>query len=185
RGVLRESQVPRLQGESLLRRYSGGRMRKSLPTHEEYLRERYFRPLDGVRAISILLVLTWHVNSSLWAWLSGWEGPSVFFVISGFLITTLCLREEGRDAARRRDADRLRPGDALPLLQPDHGRVPARRPAPPARELRAAPADPALFLADARQPRPRARTHVPARRHRASHVRPGHGTRARVARRRA
>jgi peptidoglycan/LPS O-acetylase OafA/YrhL len=59
--------------------------------------ERYFRSLDGVRAVSILLVLTWHVNSSLWSWLSGWEGPSIFFVISGFLITTLCLREEERD----------------------------------------------------------------------------------------
>src|SRR5438034_420274 len=70
-----------------------------LVTHEEYTGERYFRSLDGLRAISILLVLTWHVNSSLWAWLSGWEGPSIFFVISGFLITTLCLREEDRDGA--------------------------------------------------------------------------------------
>jgi peptidoglycan/LPS O-acetylase OafA/YrhL len=73
--------------------------RRELPTHEDYLGERYFRPLDGVRAISILLVLTWHVNNSLWAWLSGWEGPSIFFVISGFLITTLCLREEDRDGS--------------------------------------------------------------------------------------
>jgi peptidoglycan/LPS O-acetylase OafA/YrhL len=68
-------------------------------THEEFLQERYFRALDGVRAVSILLVLTWHVNSRLWAWLSGWEGPSIFFVISGFLITTLCLREESRDGS--------------------------------------------------------------------------------------
>jgi peptidoglycan/LPS O-acetylase OafA/YrhL len=83
----------------LLRRFSGGLTRKPLPTHEEYLSERYFRPLDGVRAISIFLVLTWHVNSSLFAWLSGWEGPSIFFVISGFLITTLCLREESRDGS--------------------------------------------------------------------------------------
>jgi peptidoglycan/LPS O-acetylase OafA/YrhL len=73
--------------------------RRRLLTYEEYAGERYFRPLDGVRAISVLLVLTWHVNSSLWAWLSGWEGPSVFFVISGFLITTLCLREEARDGS--------------------------------------------------------------------------------------
>lgn len=81
----------------MLRRFSGARA--PLPTHEEYLGERYFRPLDGVRAISIFLVLTWHVNSSLWSWLSGWEGPSIFFVISGFLITTLCLREESRDGS--------------------------------------------------------------------------------------
>jgi peptidoglycan/LPS O-acetylase OafA/YrhL len=69
------------------------------PTYDDFRSERYFRPLDGVRAISILLVLTWHVNSSLWSWLSGWEGPSIFFVISGFLITTLCLREEDRDGS--------------------------------------------------------------------------------------
>jgi peptidoglycan/LPS O-acetylase OafA/YrhL len=67
--------------------------------HEEFLAERYFRTLDGLRALSILLVLTWHTNRSLLAALSGWEGPSVFFVISGFLITTLCLREERRDGA--------------------------------------------------------------------------------------
>jgi peptidoglycan/LPS O-acetylase OafA/YrhL len=73
--------------------------RRPLLTYEEYAAERYFRPLDGVRAVSVLLVVTWHVNSSLWAWLSGWEGPSVFFVISGFLITTLCLREEARDGS--------------------------------------------------------------------------------------
>jgi peptidoglycan/LPS O-acetylase OafA/YrhL len=83
-----------------LRRFftSDGR-RPRLLTHEEYSEERYFRSLDGVRAISILLVLTWHVNSSLWSWLNGWEGPSIFFVISGFLITTLCLREEKRDGS--------------------------------------------------------------------------------------
>jgi peptidoglycan/LPS O-acetylase OafA/YrhL len=73
--------------------------RRPLLGYEEYTAERYFRPLDGVRAVSVLLVVTWHVNSSLWAWLSGWEGPSVFFVISGFLITTLCLREEARDGS--------------------------------------------------------------------------------------
>jgi peptidoglycan/LPS O-acetylase OafA/YrhL len=70
-----------------------------LVTHEEFRAERYFRSLDGVRAVSILLVLTWHTNRSLLAWLNGWEGPAVFFVISGFLITTLCLREEHRDGA--------------------------------------------------------------------------------------
>ena len=80
----------------MLRGVSG---KAPLVTHEEFLAERYFRSLDGVRAVSILLVLSWHTNRSLLAWLSGWEGPSVFFVISGFLITTLCLREEHRDGA--------------------------------------------------------------------------------------
>lgn len=79
--------------------FTSERRRPRLLTYQEYAEERYFRSLDGVRAISILLVLTWHVNSSLFAWLSGWEGPSIFFVISGFLITTLCLREEDRDGS--------------------------------------------------------------------------------------
>jgi peptidoglycan/LPS O-acetylase OafA/YrhL len=87
--------IPR--GKLLRPFFTSERRRQRLLTHEEYAEERYFRSLDGVRAISILLVLTWHVNSSLWSWLSGWEGPSIFFVISGFLITTLCLREEDRD----------------------------------------------------------------------------------------
>jgi peptidoglycan/LPS O-acetylase OafA/YrhL len=68
-------------------------------SHEEFLDERYFRSLDGVRAFSILLVITWHTNRDLLAWLSGWEGPSIFFVLSGFVITTLCLREEARDGS--------------------------------------------------------------------------------------
>jgi peptidoglycan/LPS O-acetylase OafA/YrhL len=68
-------------------------------TYDEFRNDRYFRAIDGLRAVSILLVLTWHVNSTLWGWLSGWEGVSIFFVISGFLITTLCLREEARDGS--------------------------------------------------------------------------------------
>ncbi len=80
------------------------------------MRERYFRSLDGVRAVSILLVLTWHANSRLLAWLSGWEGPSIFFVISGFLITTLCLREERRDGSVSLSAFYVRRGcRILPL----------------------------------------------------------------------
>ncbi len=55
---------------------------------------RRFPALDGLRAISILLVLVWHVNASLWSGLHGGLGVTIFFVISGFLITTLCLREE-------------------------------------------------------------------------------------------
>ena len=47
--------------------------RRPLLAYEEYTAERNFRPLAGVRAISVLLVITSHVNSSLWAWLSGWR----------------------------------------------------------------------------------------------------------------
>ena len=53
----------------------------------------YFKELDGVRAISILAVLIWHGTDRL-AWFHGHHGVTFFFVLSGFLITTLLLREE-------------------------------------------------------------------------------------------
>jgi peptidoglycan/LPS O-acetylase OafA/YrhL len=60
--------------------------------------------LDGMRAVSILLVIAWHLRSSGSAqWLlplalvdTGNLGVRVFFVISGFLITSVLLAEYGR-----------------------------------------------------------------------------------------
>jgi peptidoglycan/LPS O-acetylase OafA/YrhL len=65
-------------------------------TYDEYRESRYFRPLDGLRAVSVLLVLAYHVNTAAFGWLSGALGVAIFFVLSGFLITTLALREEER-----------------------------------------------------------------------------------------
>jgi peptidoglycan/LPS O-acetylase OafA/YrhL len=50
--------------------------------------------LDGLRGISILMVLTVHVYAPGWHDLQGGYGVTVFFVLSGFLITRLLLREE-------------------------------------------------------------------------------------------
>jgi peptidoglycan/LPS O-acetylase OafA/YrhL len=50
----------------------------------------YWPQLDGVRAIAILLVLAVHMNSRLEG---GILGVDLFFVLSGFLITTLLLQE--------------------------------------------------------------------------------------------
>jgi len=50
--------------------------------------------LDGLRGISILMVLTAHVYAPGWHALQGGYGVTVFFVLSGFLITRLLLREE-------------------------------------------------------------------------------------------
>ena len=64
-----------------------------------------FRGFDGLRAVAILLVLLWHtfVVTSFPAAalgplrplvLTGWAGVDLFFALSGFLITSLLLREE-------------------------------------------------------------------------------------------
>jgi peptidoglycan/LPS O-acetylase OafA/YrhL len=52
-----------------------------------------YRPfLDGVRGISILAVM-WVHGGLLWIGQGGFLGVDIFFVLSGFLITTLLLQE--------------------------------------------------------------------------------------------
>ena len=52
-----------------------------------------YRPeLDGIRAIAILLVLAQHINLPN-STLAGMVGVNLFFVLSGYLITSLLLRE--------------------------------------------------------------------------------------------
>ncbi|GAB4416512.1 MAG: hypothetical protein Kow002_02320 [Anaerolineales bacterium] len=46
--------------------------------------------LDGLRAISVLSVIVFHVNSIQFGF--GWLGVQFFFVLSGFLITGILLR---------------------------------------------------------------------------------------------
>lgn len=50
--------------------------------------------LDGVRGISILLVLLLHLGFSLFS--GGFLGVDIFFVLSGFLITSLLVEESNR-----------------------------------------------------------------------------------------
>lgn len=56
---------------------------------------RYFPVLDGLRAISVFLVMLVHFKDKapIFRHLPGWVGVDIFFVLSGFLITTLLLRE--------------------------------------------------------------------------------------------
>lgn len=68
--------------------------------YDLYLRRRYIPALDGLRAICVILVITHHVrDQTYWSWLVGQLGVTVFFVISGYLITSLCVREEKRFGA--------------------------------------------------------------------------------------
>ncbi len=52
--------------------------------------------LDGLRAIAVLMVITAHVRSDAWRGLKGYLGVTIFFVLSGYLITSLAIREESR-----------------------------------------------------------------------------------------
>ena len=53
----------------------------------------YITGLDGIRAVAVLAVLFYHANAP-WA-LGGFLGVETFFVLSGFLITSLLLKEWG------------------------------------------------------------------------------------------
>jgi peptidoglycan/LPS O-acetylase OafA/YrhL len=74
------------------------RFRSSL-RFEDYQRTSYFPALDGLRALAILMVLFHHIvrlPGDPWHALyqNGRYGVSLFFLVSGYLICTLFLREE-------------------------------------------------------------------------------------------
>ncbi len=54
----------------------------------------YQPALDGVRAIAVAMVLVFHLDLGFYA--GGYLGVSVFFTLSGYLITSLLIRERGR-----------------------------------------------------------------------------------------
>lgn len=68
--------------------------------HEAYLARPHFGSLDGLRFLCIALVI-WH-HTPIWKTLEpiffsrGHTGVDFFFVLSGFLITTLLLREDDK-----------------------------------------------------------------------------------------
>ncbi len=66
--------------------------------HDRYLSTRHFASLDGLRCLAIVPVI-WHHSTPRplpGFWGKGPAGVDLFFCISGFLITTLLLRERAR-----------------------------------------------------------------------------------------
>jgi peptidoglycan/LPS O-acetylase OafA/YrhL len=76
-----------------------------LPSHQEFLNTKFFNSLNGIRCLSIVAVIGFHhnvinLNQGITnfglnqMFYRGLLGVDLFFVISGFLITTLLLREQ-------------------------------------------------------------------------------------------
>lgn len=67
------------------------------------------RDIEGLRAIAVLIVVAYHAGFPGWS--GGFVGVDVFFVLSGFLITSLLINEretDGRIALRSFYARRIR-----------------------------------------------------------------------------
>jgi peptidoglycan/LPS O-acetylase OafA/YrhL len=74
----------------------------SSPTHSSFLSCKYFSALDVFRFLAIAAVIWHHTEDGVWwfpASSRGFLGVDFFFVISGYLIVTLLLRERDRNGS--------------------------------------------------------------------------------------
>src|SRR5699024_845997 len=68
-----------------------GKMNNNLENCRVKRSTRYMPGLDGLRAIAVIGIIIYHLNKQ---WLTGgFLGVDTFFVISGYLITSLLLNE--------------------------------------------------------------------------------------------
>jgi peptidoglycan/LPS O-acetylase OafA/YrhL len=59
----------------------------------------HYKPLDGLRGVAVLFVLLFHNFYYLRIFRFGWVGVDIFFVLSGFLITTTFLKDREKPHA--------------------------------------------------------------------------------------
>lgn len=60
--------------------------------YKNMLRKLSYRPdIDGLRALAVISVILFHINPNYMP--SGFLGVDIFFVISGFLITSIIYKE--------------------------------------------------------------------------------------------
>lgn len=66
--------------------------------YEDFIRKKRFGALDGLRAFSVVAVIWHHVSGMNYIpqLNQGFRGVDLFFAISGFLITSLLIRERSR-----------------------------------------------------------------------------------------
>ena len=71
-----------------------------MPTYSDYRSTKHFSSLDGIRCLAIVGVIWHHSIETKPNWFpaasNGFLGVDLFFVLSGFLIVTLLLRERER-----------------------------------------------------------------------------------------
>ena len=76
-----------------------------MPNHREFLNTKYFTSLNGIRCLAVTFVIGFHHNGYYLVqgiknfglcpiFSRGYLGVQLFFVVSGFLITTILLREK-------------------------------------------------------------------------------------------
>jgi peptidoglycan/LPS O-acetylase OafA/YrhL len=82
-------------------------------------RESYRADIDGLRAVAVLLVFAYHLDTFETGFVAAWGGfigVDVFFVISGFLISSVILREIDNSTFSLKEFYRRRIRRILPAL---------------------------------------------------------------------